>query len=762
MNSEIFQEAFLDLGSKEHNVQDSFNIIQSFTCHLYGLKKLDDVNQARIVIFNKTYKALYILCGISIRLYLGHHEWSSLQREVMNEKSTMHTYASLQETHDQEEQGILFHVAEPTRSKWNHIEDLDSFFGRMYKYHQKHGFFCMLLQRIFELSQYVFVVCLTTYLVHGINYSILFGETPSPSGAKVTLADVIYPLNECVNNFTFLSWFLLIAASAVWILKFLTRCYQMIYFWDIKQFYNTALNIQDEELDNLTWHDIQTKIKAVQLEQQMCIHKRELTELDIYHRILRQENYLVAMVNKRLLPPRMHLPFFGEIVYWTEGLRFNMQGILFWSPWSLFENPWHLREEYKRHNLRNELANQLAKHILWLALINLILAPLIFFWQILYTLLSYGEVIRREPGRMGMRRWSLFSKLYLRHFNELDHELYVRLTRAYRPATKYLTAFSSPLVTELAQHIGFLSGSLFTVLIALTIYDEDVIGVEHVITLMTALGGLTAICKGIIPDETTIWCPEQLLQCVVLHAHYLPSGWRGRAHTSRIREEFQQLFQMRMVGVLEEILSPILTPYLLLRWVYPRSLEIVDFFRNFTVSVVGVGDVCSFAEMDVRKHGDPAWHRESIVEPEEFPQDQYTQGEDGKVELSLIHFTTTNPTWVPPPNAQTFVESVQGEYQPLEEDHFFQSYANLLDSNSLVDYEMRSVRTKSVDAGSINPPPIPEHRRSVWMTEGPSMVGSLNMQNSAIVLHDRHYQQTARATRSPEETTPLLSPKNEF
>lgn len=56
LNSEIFQKAFLDLGSKDHNVQDSFNIIQSFTCHLYGLKKLNDVNQARIVIFNKTYK----------------------------------------------------------------------------------------------------------------------------------------------------------------------------------------------------------------------------------------------------------------------------------------------------------------------------------------------------------------------------------------------------------------------------------------------------------------------------------------------------------------------------------------------------------------------------------------------------------------------------------------------------------------------------------------------------------------------------------
>lgn len=44
MNSEIFQKAFLDLGPKEHNVQDYFNIINSFTCHLNGLKKLDNVN----------------------------------------------------------------------------------------------------------------------------------------------------------------------------------------------------------------------------------------------------------------------------------------------------------------------------------------------------------------------------------------------------------------------------------------------------------------------------------------------------------------------------------------------------------------------------------------------------------------------------------------------------------------------------------------------------------------------------------------------
>ena len=57
------------------------------------------------------------------------------------------------------------------------------------------------------------------------------------------------------------------------------------------------------------------------------------------------------------------------------------------------------------------------------------------------------------------------------------------------------------------------------------------------------------------------------------------------------------------VYILEELLSPIITPFILLFCVRPRAANIVDFLRMFTVQVVGVGDICSFAEMDVRKHG---------------------------------------------------------------------------------------------------------------------------------------------------------------
>lgn len=84
-----------------------------------------------------------------------------------------------------------------------------------------------------------------------------------------------------------------------------------------------------EELDNLTWHEVQKRIMEVQSEQQMCIHKEQLTELDIYHRILRFKNYSVAMMNKSILPAKITLPFVGEAAILSRGLRYNIDLILF-------------------------------------------------------------------------------------------------------------------------------------------------------------------------------------------------------------------------------------------------------------------------------------------------------------------------------------------------------------------------------------------------------------------------------------------------
>lgn len=69
------------------------------------------------------------------------------------------------------------------------------------------------------------------------------------------------------------------------------------------------------------------------------------------------------------------------------------------SPFSPWENRWQLRQCYKDHSKRMVLARQLERQILLLAVINLLLAPLVQAWQILYFFFNYAEVCTSTTQR---------------------------------------------------------------------------------------------------------------------------------------------------------------------------------------------------------------------------------------------------------------------------------------------------------------------------------------------------------------------------
>ncbi len=194
----------------------------------------------------------------------------------------------------------------------------------------------------------------------------------------------------------------------------------------------------------------------------------------------------------------------------------------------------------------------------------------------------------------------------------------------------------------------------------LAIWDEDVIQVQPVLLIITVFLGVAAAAHSLIPNENTIWCPEQLMKNILCHAHYLRPEWRGYAHTSKVLREFEDFFQLKAFYFLNEIFSPFLTFFVLMFALRPKSTEIVDFLRNFTVSVIGVGDVCSFAQMEIRKHGNPEWQmsKNEEISPN-VETNHYTQGENGKTELSLVHFALTNPHWKMNTEAKQFLKGIR-------------------------------------------------------------------------------------------------------
>uniref|UniRef100_A0A9J2PRH8 Autophagy-related protein 9 n=1 Tax=Ascaris lumbricoides TaxID=6252 RepID=A0A9J2PRH8_ASCLU len=449
--------------------------------------------------------------------------------------------------------------------RWDHVENLDQFFTRVYEYHQGGGLTCICVSHILSLLQFVFVVSFSTFLLQCIDYPVLF---------------------------------------------------------------NT---------------------KNVTSDGVPIVGKRHIS------------NYFVSFVNKDLLPPVLNIPFMGPMPYLSNGLKLNLEWLLFWGPWSPWEGPYALKDDYKHQHNIARLTTEMEATIFYMGIANLVFFPLILLYQILYSFFSYAELVKREPGALGTRRYSNYGRSKIRHFNELDHELRLRLSRSHRAAEQYMDQFISPLKEIIAKNIAFVAGALFAILALLSAWDEDVLTVEHVLTAMTVCGVLIVFCRSFIADENLIWWPEFLMNRIIAQIHYAPDTWRDRAHTATVRQEFGHLFQLKAQFIVEELLSPLITPFVLVFWIRPKAREFVNFFHNFTVNIDGLGDVCSFAQMDVSRHGDPTWNLDTrLVEQPEAMVSLPTAGEkvsanDGKTELSLLHFMATNPDWKPPAGSARFV-----------------------------------------------------------------------------------------------------------
>lgn len=59
----------------------------------------------------------------------------------------------------------------------------------------------------------------------------------------------------------------------------------------------------------MKWPEV---VDALLLVPRLCVVKENITHLDVVNRIMRQENYMIALVNKEVLPLFVHIPLYGK------------------------------------------------------------------------------------------------------------------------------------------------------------------------------------------------------------------------------------------------------------------------------------------------------------------------------------------------------------------------------------------------------------------------------------------------------------------
>jgi autophagy-related protein 9 len=174
-------------------------------------------------------------------------------------------------------------------------------------------------------------------------------------------------------------------------------------------------------------------------------------------------------------------------------------------------------------------------------------------------------------------------------------------------ASHYIDQFPKVKTEMVARTVSFIAGALATVLAVATVVDPELflgfeITPDRTVLFYTAIfGSVWAFARGSMSEENSVFDPEYAMRNVIEYTHYEPDHWKERLHGFDIKQEFAELYKIKIVIFLEEILSILTTPFVLFYSLPKASDQIIDFFREFTIHVDGLGYVCSFAEFDFKK-----------------------------------------------------------------------------------------------------------------------------------------------------------------
>jgi autophagy-related protein 9 len=153
--------------------------------------------------------------------------------------------------------------------------------------------------------------------------------------------------------------------------------------------------------------------------------------------------------------------------------------------------------------------------------------------------------------------------------------------------------------------VSFLAGAMLAVLGLITFFDNELfLGFEingrTVLFWLGALGTAWNISRGMIPADDTVHDPEFWIERVIDCTHYKPKSWDNKLYSDEVLRDMSSIYKLEIILFLEELASVIFVP-LIFWWRLPRCAEqLVDFFREFTVHVDGLGHVCSFAVFDFK------------------------------------------------------------------------------------------------------------------------------------------------------------------
>merc|ERR1711907_184298 len=168
-----------------------------------------------------------------------------------------------------------------------------------------------------------FVIVFSTFLLAFVNWPVVLECNSAKCAQDKVLKDT--PFANVTNGDTYDMFVLSFTiVCCLFMLHNLFMCfYDIKEFYLIKRFVNDKLGVSEREMRTIQWTELVDKILELQ-EAGVLIVKHRLSPLDIANRIMRRDNYFMAMMNKDVLNLALTVPFLRTTPPLTKTMEWNL------------------------------------------------------------------------------------------------------------------------------------------------------------------------------------------------------------------------------------------------------------------------------------------------------------------------------------------------------------------------------------------------------------------------------------------------------
>lgn len=246
-------------------------------------------------------------------------------------------------------------------------------------------------------STVAFVAVFTTFLTQCINYSQV------PHSKK--MSEILIP--QCTTQISGL-W-----NVTIWLLTLYIIWKSCSYLIDLRRlkrmhdFYLHLLNVPDSDMQTISWQDIVARIMALRdanpltaekisppLKEYMKKYmgsqsKERLDAHDIANRLMRKENYLIALFNKEILDLTLPIPFFRNRQLFSRTIEWNLNYCILDF---IFNEQGQVRQLVLKDTHRRQLSDALRSRFLFAGFMNILCAPVIVIYLLVVYFFKYFNV----------------------------------------------------------------------------------------------------------------------------------------------------------------------------------------------------------------------------------------------------------------------------------------------------------------------------------------------------------------------------------